>query len=85
MSTPCRELSEVRKASAVTQSVAQEAALSAEQTARVELTSVLGQSKLEAQREKESLLMQVCVCVYACVCVCVCVVYVCDVLCAWAV
>lgn len=54
-----KELAEVRKASAVTQSEAEEAALSAEQMAREELMSVLEQGKMEAQREKESLLMQI--------------------------
>ena len=43
----------------MTQSVAQEAALSAEQTAREELAGVLGQQRVEAMREKEGLLMQV--------------------------
>ena len=54
-----RELAELQKANAVTQSVAQEAALSAEQSAREELKGVLDQQKLGAQREKEALLMQV--------------------------
>ena len=43
----------------MTQSAAQEAALSAEQSAREELKGVLDQQKLGAQREKEALLMQV--------------------------
>ena len=62
-----RELAELQKANAVTQSAAQEAALSAEQSAREELKGVLDQQKLGAQREKEALLMQVratCSCVY---------------------
>ena len=54
-----RELAELQKANAVTQSVAQEAALSAEQTAREELKSIMEQQKVAAQREKEALLMQV--------------------------
>ena len=54
-----RELAELQKANAVTQSAAQEAALSAEQSAREELKGVLDQQKLGAQREKEALLMQV--------------------------
>lgn len=54
-----RELAELQKANAVTQSVAQEAALSAEQSAREELKSILDQQKIGAQREKEALLMQV--------------------------
>ena len=33
--------------------------MSAEQTAREELTGVLGQQRVEAMREKEGLLMQV--------------------------
>ena len=41
------------------QTAAQEAALSAEQSAREELKSVLDQQKTVAQREKESLLIQV--------------------------
>ena len=49
----------MQKANAVTQSAAQEAALSAEQSAREELKSILDQQKLGAQREKEVLLMQV--------------------------
>ena len=57
--TFARELAELQKANAVTQSVAQEAALSAEQTAREELKSILEQQKVAAQREKEALLMQV--------------------------
>ena len=44
----------------MTQSAAQEAALSAEQTAREELTGLLSQQRVEAMREKEALLMQVC-------------------------
>lgn len=55
-----RELAGLRKANAVTQSAAQEAALSAEQTAREELTGLLSQQRVEAMREKEALLMQVC-------------------------
>jgi hypothetical protein len=54
-----RELAELQKANAVTQSVAQEAALTAEQSAREELKGILDQQKLGAQREKEALLMQV--------------------------
>ena len=54
-----RELAELQKANAVTQTAAQEAALSAEQSAREELKSILDQQKIVAQREKESLLMQV--------------------------
>jgi D-aminopeptidase len=54
-----RELAELQKANAVTQSVAQEAALTAEQSAREELKGILDQQKLGAQREMEALLMQV--------------------------
>ena len=54
-----RELAELQKDNAVTQSVAQEAALSAEQIAREELKSIMEQQKVAAQREKESLLVQV--------------------------
>ena len=54
-----RELAELQKANAVTQNAAQEAALSAEQSAREELKGVLEQHKVGAQREKEALLMQV--------------------------
>ena len=54
-----RELSELQKANAVTQNAAQEAALSAEQSAREELKNILEQHKVGAQREKEALLMQV--------------------------
>ena len=49
----------MQKANAVTQSAAQEAAFSAEQSAREELKNILDQQKLGAQREKEALLMQV--------------------------
>lgn len=55
----CRELSELQKANAVTQSAAQEAALSAEQSTREELKSVLEQEKAKSQREKDTLLLQV--------------------------
>lgn len=54
-----RELAELQKANAVTQSAAHEAALTAEQSAREQLKSILDQQKLGAQREKEALLMQV--------------------------
>ena len=49
-----RELAELQKANAVTQTAAQdlEAALSAEQSAREELKSILDQQKTAAQREK---------------------------------
>ena len=54
-----RELAELQKANAVTQTADQVAALSAKQSAREELKSVLDQQKTAAQREKESLLIQV--------------------------
>lgn len=54
-----RELSELHKASAVNRSVAHEALLSAEQTARQELTEVLEKQRVEAHREKEKLLLEV--------------------------
>ena len=54
-----RELAELQKANAVTQTAAQEAVLSAEQSAREELKSILDQQKTAAQREEESLLIQV--------------------------
>lgn len=41
-------------------SVAHEALLSAEQTARQELTEVLEKQRVEAHREKEKLLLEVC-------------------------
>ena len=60
----------------MTQSAAHKAALSADLSAREELMSVLEEQKVEGQREKESLVMQVCVCVcvsvYAWMCMCVC-------------
>ena len=55
----CRELSELHKASAVNKTAAHEALLSAEQTARQELTCALENHRVEAQREKESLVLQV--------------------------
>lgn len=60
LSLSCRELSELHKASAVNKSVAHEALLSAEQTARQELTEVLEKQRVEVHREKEKLLLEVC-------------------------
>jgi len=64
-----RELAELQKTNAVSQSVAQEAAASAEKSKQEELKLVLEQQNMAAQREKETLLMQVsssCVLVYTC-------------------
>lgn len=55
----CRELSQLHKANAVNKTAAHEALLSAEQTARQELTCALENQRVEAQREKESLALQV--------------------------
>ena len=55
----CRELAELQKANAVTQTAVQEAAQTAEQSAKEKLKSILEQQKVGAQREKETLLMQV--------------------------
>ena len=74
-----RELADLQKENAVTQTAVQEAAITAQSTARDELKSLLDQQKVETQREKDALLLQVCVCVCVCVracvrvCVCVCV------------
>ena len=62
-----RELAEAQKAKAVTQSTAEEAALSAQQSARGELEGRLEVQKLQAQREKEPLLMEVRTYMYICV------------------
>lgn len=54
-----RELAELRKANALTQSAAQEAALSAEMSAKEELRDLLSQQQLQAQKDKETLVLQV--------------------------
>ena len=54
-----RELTELRKANALTQSAAQVAALGAEKTAKEELRELLLQQQLEAQQEKDRLVLQV--------------------------
>lgn len=56
---PCRELAEVQKTNAVSQSVAQEAAASAERSKQEELKLVLEHQSMSAHRDKETLLMQV--------------------------
>ncbi len=55
-----RELAELQKTNAVSKSAAQEAAASAEKSKQDELKLVLEQQSLASQREKESLLLQVC-------------------------
>ena len=55
----CRELSELHKVTAVNKSVAHDAVLSAEQTARQELTESLEKQRVEHHREKEQLLLEV--------------------------
>ena len=57
--SPTRELSELHKTTAVNKSVAHEALLSAEQTARQELTEALEKNRVESAREKEKLLLEV--------------------------
>ena len=54
-----RELAELQKTNAVSQSAAQEAAASAEKCKQEELKLILEQQNVTAQREKEALLMQV--------------------------
>ncbi len=54
-----REMAELQKANAVNQSAAQGAALEAERGAREELMRVVEQQRLEAQQEKETLILQV--------------------------
>ena len=54
-----RELTEMRKSTALSQSVAQEAALSAHQSAKDELKQVMEEQRLHLQREKDSFVMQV--------------------------
>ena len=54
-----RELTELRKANALTQSAVQVAALSAEKTAKEELREQLLKQQLEAQQEKDTLVLQV--------------------------
>ena len=54
-----RELSELHKVTAVNKSAAHEAVLSAEQTARQELTEALEKQRVEHHREKEQLLLEV--------------------------
>ena len=56
----CRELSDLHKVTAVNQSVAHEAVLSAEQSARQELTEAVEKQRVEHHREKEQLLLEVC-------------------------
>lgn len=68
-----RELADLQKENAVSQTVAQEAAMTAQSSAREEVRGLLEQQKVEAQREKEAVLLQVCVCVCVCVPLCVCV------------
>ena len=55
----CRELSGLHKVTAVNKSAAHEAVLSAEQTARQELTESLEKQRVEHHREKEQLLLEV--------------------------
>ena len=60
VSLPCpRELSELHKVTAVNKTVAHEALLSAEQTARQELTEMMEKQRVEAHCEKEKLLLEV--------------------------
>lgn len=54
-----RELTELRKTNALTQTVAEEAALSAKQNVREEFKRELEEQRLKAEREKDSLLIQV--------------------------
>ena len=54
-----RELTELRKANALTQSAVQVAALSAEKTAKEELRDQLLKHQMEAQQEKDTLVLQV--------------------------
>ena len=66
VSPPCpRELSELHKLTAVNKTVAHEALLSAEQTARQELTEMMEKQRVEAHCEKEKLLLEVYTCTYA--------------------
>ncbi|CAI8053206.1 TATA element modulatory factor [Geodia barretti] len=54
-----KELSELHKVTAVNKSVAHDAVLSAEQTARQELTESLEKQRVEHHREKEQLLLEI--------------------------
>ena len=54
-----RELSDLHKATAVNKTAAHEAVVSAEQTARQELTEAVEKQRVEHHREKEKLLLEV--------------------------
>ena len=55
-----RELSELKKSNAVTESSAKEAMLSAELSAKEQQKALIEQLKMEAYGERENLTMQVC-------------------------
>lgn len=54
-----RELAGLQKENAVTQTAAQAAAVTAQSTVREELRTVLEQQRAEAQKEKDTLLLEV--------------------------
>ncbi len=56
-----RELSDLQKENAVSQTAAQEAAINAQSSAREEVKELLDMQKTDAHREKDALLLQVCI------------------------
>ncbi len=54
-----RELADLQKANAVTQSAAEAAAATAEKSKQVEVKVMLDQQKVASQKDKEALIMQV--------------------------
>ena len=55
-----RELADLQKASAVSQSAAEAAAVTAEKSKQEEVKIMLDQQKAASQKDKETLIMQVC-------------------------
>ena len=55
----CRELADLQKANAVTQSAAEEAAANLEKSKKEEVKMMLDQQKVASQKDKETLIMQV--------------------------
>lgn len=54
-----RELTELRKTNAIAQTAAEEAALNAKQSTRDEVKRELDEQRLQSEKDKDALLMQV--------------------------